>query len=150
MRGLRVISVALVLLTSGFVSGHAGVRAYKHLSQSEQMALLESEQRLALYDYQLLSLDRDRKRGKISAEDYAWTSNQLTELIREESLYQNAILLKKSDLPQRALEVLGTIEHAAILVVVAPPVIALSLMAHASPPAASLMADSQRSGSFNP
>jgi hypothetical protein len=116
MKASRVMIVAVLLFTSGLVGGHAAVRSYAKLSVAEQVALQESEHRVATYDQRLVALDRERQRHRISAGDYQFANDQLVFCIREESLFQNAILVRKSDLPYRAREVLGTMEHAVLMV----------------------------------
>jgi hypothetical protein len=116
METLRVIFVAVGLLAGGIACGHAHVRSYEKLSLDEKIALQDSEQRVANYDQQLANLDRARLHHRISAADYDWDSKQLVFCIRGESLFQNAILVRESDLPQRARDVLETMEHGVLMV----------------------------------
>jgi len=116
MPRLRVSLFLVALLAAGMVSGHAEVRSFKRLSLDEKMALEESERRLAVYDQELLSLDHKLAAGHLSKESYRMESQELMLVIREESLYENAILVHDSDLPQRARDLLETLEHVALAV----------------------------------
>jgi hypothetical protein len=116
MHALRVSLAVAILFSGGIVAGHASVRSFDHLTLNEKMALEESERRVAVYDHELLTLDHDRARHKIMTDDYRWRSEQLTTILREESLFQNAILVRSSDLPERARDLLETLQHAALAV----------------------------------
>jgi hypothetical protein len=116
MRLSRVSLALVALLTAGLVSGHAEVRSFNKLNINEKMALEESERRMVIYDQELRTLDQQKARKKISAENYRNETEQLTLVIREESLYQNAILVQDPQLPLRARDLLETLEHAALAV----------------------------------
>lgn len=116
MRLSRVNLILMTLLIGSMISGHASVRSFDKLSLNEKMALEESERRLAVYDQQLLSLEHDRNTGRISKNSYHQETQQLTEIIREESLYQNAIIVRDPELPQRARDLFETLQHAVLAV----------------------------------
>jgi hypothetical protein len=116
MKPLPVVLMAVVFLVGGAVCGQASIRPYDKLTLDEQIALQESERRVAIDDRQLEALDRERSHHKISAENYQWMSEQWVLCIRQESLFQNAILVRRSDLPERARAVLETMEHAVLAV----------------------------------
>jgi hypothetical protein len=117
MRRLAVFLVAIAAFGMGGMSVvQAAVRSYEKLSVAEQIALQESEERVSHYDLELRALDRERLHRKISADEYQWDTSELTFCIQQESLFQNAILVRRSDLPQRALDVLGTMEHGVLMV----------------------------------
>jgi alanine dehydrogenase len=116
MRSSRVVLVMAVIFLGGLVNSHASVRPYKKLTLDEKVALQESERRVDIYDLQLRSLDRQRVHHKISAEEYRWSNQQLVLCLRQESLFQNAILIRGSDLPLRARDVLETMEHGVLII----------------------------------
>jgi hypothetical protein len=117
MHRLAVFLLAFVVFgTVGSSIAKAMVRPYEKLSMEEQIALQESERRVATYDRELVALDRARSHHKIATDDYQWSTRQLVFCIQQESLFQNTILVRRSDLPQRAKDVLETMEHAALAV----------------------------------
>jgi len=117
MHRLALPLLAFLAFGMGSLStAHAMVRSYEKLSMEEQIALQESERRVAIYDRELVTLDRARSHHKIAADDYQWSTQQLVFCIQQESLFQNTILVRRSDLPQRAKDVLETMEHAALAV----------------------------------
>jgi hypothetical protein len=116
MKAFLLFLMTTVLIASGTVRGHASLRPYEKLTLDEQIALQESERRLILYDQKLQALDRELHRHKISIQDYKWMNGDLTELIAQESAYQNSLLIKKSDLKERAADLLRTIGTVAIAV----------------------------------
>jgi hypothetical protein len=116
MRHLVVILVAFLVFGAAEPVANAAVRPYAKLSVDERIALQESERRVAVYDKQLLALDRERARGKISLDDYRWANQQLVLCIQQESLFQNTILVRQSDLPDRAKAVLETMEHGVLMI----------------------------------
>jgi hypothetical protein len=116
MRRLRVSLVLAVILAGGMTSGHASVRSFDKLSLNEKMALEESERRVTVYDKELVALDRKRSQKKIAPAYYQTETQQLTELIREEALYQNAIIVPDPEVARHAREILETMEHAVLAV----------------------------------
>jgi hypothetical protein len=116
MKAFLLFLMTTVLIASGTVRGHASLRPYEKLTLDEQIALQESERRLILYDQKLQALDRELHRHKISIQDYKWMNGDLTVLIAQESAYQNSLLIKKSDLKERAADLLRTIGTVAIAV----------------------------------
>jgi hypothetical protein len=115
MYSFRVILIAMLLL-GGIVSSHAEVRPFNKLTVNEQVALEESERRLAVYDQQLSALDHQYKKGHISKAYYETGTQQLTLVICEETLYQNAIIVHDPQLAQKAKDLLETIQHVAIAI----------------------------------
>ena len=117
---MRRIAVSLLVLVAigwgGAFRCAAAIRPYEKLSVAEQVALQESERRVCIYDRELQTLDHQRARRKISAGDYEWSTSQLTFCLQQETLFQNAILVRRSDLPQRAKDVLETMEHGVLAV----------------------------------
>jgi hypothetical protein len=115
MRRFAVILLAIVAFGMGGASiCAASVRPYEKLSVGEQIALQESERRVCVYDRELQTLDRERAHRKISADDYEWSTSQLTFCIQQESLYQNGILKGRPisvdvELPDGASKVLRTV-----------------------------------------
>jgi len=117
MHRLAVFLLAFVVFgTAGSSIARAMVRPYEKLSPAEQIALRESERRVTLYDRELVTLDRERVHHKISADDYQISTQELVFCIQQESLFQNTILVRRSDLPQRAKDVLETMEHGVLAV----------------------------------
>ena len=117
MHRLAVLLLALVVFgLLGISISHAAVRRYEKLSVAEQIALQESERRVTLYDRELVTLDRERVHHTISADDYQLSTQELTFCIQQESLFQNTILVRRSDLPQQAKDVLETMEHAVLAI----------------------------------
>jgi len=116
MRRLRVSLILSVILVGGMISGNASVRSFDKLNLSEKMALEESERRVPVYDKELVALDRQRSQKKIAAAYYQTETQQLTELIREEALYQNALIVHDPELARHAREILETMEHAVLAV----------------------------------
>ena len=117
MRRIAVFLLAgLAFGVVGLSDVQAAVRPYEKLSIGEQVALQESERRVCIYVQELRTLDHERNRRKISADDYQWYTSQLTFAIQQESLYQNAILVRRTDLAQQTKDVLETVEHGLLAV----------------------------------
>ena len=117
MRRLAVLLLAFLALGLGGTSVcNAAVRHYEKLSAGEQIALQLSEARIVKYDQELTLLERERRDHRISTDDYKWKSTTLVFYIQQESLYQNSILVRRSDFPQRAEDVLETMEHGLLIV----------------------------------
>ncbi len=104
------------LFAGGIACGQAHVRSFEKLSLDEKIALQDSERRVIAYDQRLAELDRARFHHRISSADYDWDSKQIVIYIQQESFFQNAILVRDSDLPERAKAVLATMEHGALMV----------------------------------
>ena len=75
-------------------------------------ALQESGERLDLYDRQLQKQDDDYAKGKIRRTVYERQSRDLVTLIREESEFQNAILIKDPKIKTMAQNLLVNIQKA--------------------------------------
>ncbi len=132
MKAHGLAAMVLLLSAVAMSPAHAEVRSLNHMSAGERIAMLESQDRLAIYDREMIQLESQLRHTKISRSDYNWKAQQLTAVIREESLYQNSILLKKSDLPQRARELLETVEHVAIGIPVGVAYLAAYCVGHSS------------------
>jgi hypothetical protein len=118
MKFLRAILWALLLMA--VVSpGRAEVVPYSKLGVSSQIALEESERRMVVYDHELQKLDQKRAKGRISKQDYQFQEQQLVLLIQQESLYQNAILVRDPKLAQYAKGLGESLEHAGANVLMA-------------------------------
>jgi alanine dehydrogenase len=117
MRRFGVLFLAVFAFgLAGASMASAAVRHYEKLSLDEQIALSESESRVVAYDRNLVTLDRERRHHQISADAYQWKSSALISYIGQESLFQNAILVRKSNLPQNAREVLETMGHGLLMI----------------------------------
>jgi nitrogen fixation protein FixH len=115
MRSVRVILIAMFFL-GALVASHAEVSPFNKLNVNERLALEESERRLAVYDQELSALDRQRSKGRISQAYYETETQQLTLVIREETLYQNAIIVHDPQLAHKAKDLFETIQHVAVAV----------------------------------
>jgi hypothetical protein len=97
-----------------FSTVKARVRSLNDLSALQIAALQESEQRLATFDLRLQELDHAHRVGKISFRTYSRKSKELTDLIADEAEFQDCILTKQSDLPEKADKVLATVGKFAV------------------------------------
>ncbi|MCE0482927.1 MAG: hypothetical protein LV479_01660 [Methylacidiphilales bacterium] len=95
------------------------------MSETQIMALRESETRLIIEDRALQTLENERKHRRISRQEFAYREHDLTAMISEEAQFQNVILIKEPGLPVDAGELLQTIGKYAIEV----PVYALAIVA---------------------
>ncbi|MCE0499286.1 MAG: hypothetical protein LV481_15205 [Methylacidiphilales bacterium] len=93
-------------------SGCATVRTIDELSAMQISALQESDQRLDVYDGQLQKLDDAYAKGKIHRAAYEKQTKSLVALIRDESEFQNAILIKDPKIKVMAQNLLDNIQKA--------------------------------------
>jgi hypothetical protein len=130
----RMSCWAMLLLAGASLpfSGCATVKTGDDLSAMQISALQESNERLDVYDRQLQKLDADYAKGKIRRSVYDRETRDLVALIREESEFQNAILIKDPKIKVMAQHLLETIQKVAegmATITVLASVVALKSMA---------------------
>jgi len=106
MRRPAVFFVALLVVWIGASSlGTAAVRSFRKLSVTERVELQQSEQRMAMLDLALGSLEPALKQKRISRREFTYEERDLTSYIAAEAKYQNDILTKDSGFAEDAREV---------------------------------------------
>jgi len=104
------LGVIFAFWTALAFTGCATVKSYDDLSAVQISALQESNERLDTFDKRLVILDDKLARGKVHVAEYKRRADELTSLIREESQFQNAILIKDPKIKVLAQHLLDNIQ----------------------------------------